>query len=56
MKRGHRLWTAKAASLIRRAVDAAFAPGDLVTCELGGDAGVDKVREAVLAEVAKGDL
>ncbi|MEO0360580.1 MAG: isocitrate/isopropylmalate family dehydrogenase [Pseudomonadota bacterium] len=42
---------AKAAGMIRRAVDAAFAPGELVTCELGGDAGVDKVRGAVLAEL-----
>ncbi|MEO0363288.1 MAG: isocitrate/isopropylmalate family dehydrogenase, partial [Pseudomonadota bacterium] len=42
---------AKAAGMIRRAVDAAFAPGELVTCELGGDAGVEKVRGAVLAEL-----
>ena len=47
---------AKAAALIRRAVDEAFASGDLVTCELGGDAGVEKVRDAVLAGVAKADL
>ena len=42
---------AQAAALIRRAVDAAFAPGELVTCELGGDAGAAKVQEAVLAQI-----
>lgn len=46
----------KAATLIRRAVDAAFADGSLVTCELGGDAGVAKVQDAVLAEMAKLDV
>lgn len=46
---------AKAGALIRRAVDAAFAAGDLVTCELGGEAGVAAVRDAVLAEVARAD-
>lgn len=40
---------ARAAGLIRRAVDAAFAGGDLVTCELGGDAGCAQVQAAVLA-------
>jgi 3-isopropylmalate dehydrogenase len=39
----------QAASLVRKAVDAAFAGGDLVTCELGGDAGCAKVQAAVLA-------
>ncbi|WP_340109771.1 isocitrate/isopropylmalate dehydrogenase family protein [Pikeienuella sp. HZG-20] len=45
----------RAAAMIRQAVDAAFAPGRLVTCELGGAAGVDKVRDAVLAELARAD-
>ncbi|MEM7269888.1 MAG: isocitrate/isopropylmalate family dehydrogenase [Pseudomonadota bacterium] len=42
----------KAAGLIRRGVDAAFRDGDLVTCELGGDAGVAKVQAAVLEAMA----
>jgi 3-isopropylmalate dehydrogenase len=42
---------AKAGRLIRRAVDAAFADGRLVTCELGGDAGVAKVVKAVQAQI-----
>ena len=46
---------ARAAQMIRDAVNAAFAPGDLVTCEMGGDAGVAKVRDAVLAEIARAD-
>ena len=37
----------RAAGLIRRAVDAAFADGRLVTCELGGDAGTRAVHAAV---------
>ncbi|MCI4663813.1 MAG: isocitrate/isopropylmalate family dehydrogenase [Neomegalonema sp.] len=37
----------RAGALIRRAVEAAFAGGDLVTCELGGDAGTARVFEAV---------
>ncbi len=36
-----------AAGLIERAVDAAFAQGDLVTAELGGSAGLDEVTRAV---------
>ncbi|MEO1456162.1 MAG: isocitrate/isopropylmalate family dehydrogenase [Pseudomonadota bacterium] len=38
---------ARAGGLIRGAVDAAFAPGALVTCELGGQAGTEAVFEAV---------
>ena len=37
----------RAAALIRRAVDAAFADGRLVTCELGGAAGTADVHRAV---------
>ncbi len=40
---------ARAGALIRRAVDAAFAPGTLRTCELGGDAGTEAVFAAVEA-------
>ncbi len=47
---------ARAAGLIRRSVDAAFAPGALVTCELGGEAGVAAVRDAVLAELARQEV
>ncbi|MFK7945555.1 MAG: isocitrate/isopropylmalate family dehydrogenase, partial [Paracoccaceae bacterium] len=39
----------KAGSLIRRAVDASFKDGTLVTCELGGKAGTSAVFEAVNA-------
>ncbi|MEM7547138.1 MAG: isocitrate/isopropylmalate family dehydrogenase [Pseudomonadota bacterium] len=46
---------AKAATLIRRAVDAAFKDGNLITCELGGDAGIGKVQAAVLAEMGRLD-
>ena len=46
---------AKAAALVRRAVDAAFAPGALVTCELGGKAGTEAVKAAVLAELDRLD-
>ena len=42
----------RAADLIRRAVEAAFAPGDLVTCELGGKAGTAEVFAAVRAAMA----
>ena len=42
----------RAASLIRRAVEAAFAPGKLVTCELGGKAGTAEVFAAVRAAMA----
>lgn len=44
----------KAAMLIRRAVDRAFAAGRLLTCELGGDAGTSAVTHAVLAELVDG--
>ena len=40
---------ARASALIRRAVNAAFAPGTLRTCELGGDAGTEAVFAAVEA-------
>jgi len=36
-----------AGQLLQNAVDEAFAPGNLVTTELGGDAGVDAVTNAV---------
>ncbi|HET7410060.1 MAG TPA: isocitrate/isopropylmalate family dehydrogenase [Paracoccaceae bacterium] len=39
----------RAGALIRRAVDAAFADGRLVTCELGGEAGTAEVHAAVAA-------
>lgn len=41
----------KAAELIVSAVDNAFAPGKLRTCELGGDAGMDDVTRAVTHEL-----
>ena len=42
----------EAAARIGRAVDAAFADGGLVTCELGGSAGTRAVTDAVLAKLA----
>ena len=39
----------RAAGLLRRAVEAAFADGRLVTCELGGSAGTAEVYAAVTA-------
>ncbi len=44
------------AALIRRAVDAAFEGGELVTCELGGDAGTAKVYDAVNQRIDRLDL
>ncbi len=41
----------EAGKLIGGAVDAAFAGGNLVTCELGGTAGVRAVTDAVLAKL-----
>jgi 3-isopropylmalate dehydrogenase len=41
----------EAAALIHVAVDAAFAGGDLLTCEFGGSAGVREVTDAVIAAV-----
>jgi len=41
----------EAARLIDAAVDAAFAGGGLVTCELGGNAGTRDVTDAVLAHL-----
>ena len=38
---------ARAAKALRAAVDAAFADGDLITCELGGSAGTSEVFAAV---------
>ena len=40
---------ARAAARLRRAVDAAFRPGALRTCELGGEAGTAEVARAVAA-------
>ncbi|GAB5374530.1 MAG: isocitrate/isopropylmalate dehydrogenase family protein [Acuticoccus sp.] len=51
---GHRHGEAavvEAGALIGRAVDAAFAGGGLVTCELGGSAGTRQVTDAVLARL-----
>ncbi len=42
---------AEAGRLIDAAVDAAFADGGLVTCELGGEAGTRAVTDAVLAHL-----
>lgn len=42
------------ADLIRAAVDRAFAPGDLVPGELGGDAGLDAIGDAVMAALDGG--
>lgn len=47
---------AKTGDLIRRSVEAAFADGALVTCELGGDAGTSKVYDAVNAGIDRLDL
>ena len=46
----------KAATMLRRAVDNAFASGDLVTCELGGTAGTADVFSAVTEQLATMDL
>ncbi len=45
----------RAASALRRAVEAAFADGRLVTCELGGTAGTEAVFAAVEAALARVD-
>jgi len=45
--------TRASARLIRDAVDAAFAPGTLITTELGGDAGLAKVTNSVIDAVNK---
>ncbi len=45
-----------AGSALRRAVDAAFAPGELITCELGGEAGTAAVFEAVSGALARVDV
>ena len=45
-----------AASALRRAVDAAFEGGQLVTCELGGDAGTAAVFAAVKETLAQVDV
>ena len=44
-----------AGRMLREAVENAFAPGALVTCELGGDAGTATVFEAVSAALEKVD-
>ncbi len=46
---------ARAGALIRRAVDAAFAPGTLRTCELGGTAGTAAVFAAVGAALERAE-
>ena len=43
---------ASAADLLHRAVDAAFAPGDLKPFELGGDAGTQRIADRVAEHVA----
>ena len=45
----------RAGALLRRAVEAAFAPGTLVTCELGGAAGTAAVFAAVGAALERAD-
>jgi 3-isopropylmalate dehydrogenase len=47
---------ARAGALVRAAIDRAFAEGQLVTCELGGDAGTAAVTRAVLAALEDGAL
>jgi len=44
-----------AGALLRRAVEAAFTPGDLVTCELGGAAGTAAVFDAIGAALERLD-
>ncbi len=46
----------RAGALIRRAVDAAFGPGTLVTCELGGEAGTAAVFHAVTGALERLDV
>ncbi len=46
----------KAGGMLRQAVETAFAPGDLVTCELGGKAGTTDVFAAVEAALAATDV
>lgn len=43
----------KAGAMVRAAVDAAFADGNLVTGELGGKAGTDDVSQAVMTALEK---
>jgi 3-isopropylmalate dehydrogenase len=45
----------RAGALIRRAVDAAFAPGTLRSCELGGTAGTQAVFDAVRTALDQDD-
>jgi len=45
-----------AGSALRRAVEVAFAPGRLITCELGGDAGTAAVFAAVEGALAQIDV
>ena len=45
----------RAGALVRRAVEASFADGALVTCELGGKAGTATVTDAVLGAMARLD-
>jgi hypothetical protein len=46
---------ARAGALLRSAVEAAFAPGNLVTCELGGDADTGTVFAAVGSALERAD-
>jgi 3-isopropylmalate dehydrogenase len=45
----------RAGALLRKAAETAFAPGDLVTCELGGAAGTQTVFDAVGAALDRLD-
>ncbi|MEM9197764.1 MAG: isocitrate/isopropylmalate family dehydrogenase [Pseudomonadota bacterium] len=46
----------RASDVLRRATEASFAQGDLVTCELGGDAGTAAVFARVEAELQRLDV
>jgi len=43
----------EAGRLIVNAIDTAFAPGNLRTCELGGDAGIETVTQTVKKALEK---
>ena len=47
---------AKAGAMLRSAVDQAFSPGDLITCELGGTAGTTDVFAAVETQLGTLDI
>lgn len=46
----------RAGKLLRFAVETAFAPGTLITCELGGDAGTEAVFQAIGTALDKIDV